>query len=101
VAYWRRRGSSEGGEVANWRRRGGSEGVETAPWRRRGCSEEGEVAQEEERWLIEGGEAAQLRHLTAKQKSGVLIRLLPSPWQTRSVPRWVATWDGTVLCAGL
>ncbi len=30
-----------------------------------------------------------------------LLQLLPSTRQTLSVLRWVATWDDTVLCAGL
>jgi hypothetical protein len=56
-----------------------------------------------------GGKVAQLSrrggsmvaHLTANQKFWDRIQLLPSTQQTLSVLRWVATWDDTVLCAGL
>ncbi len=49
---------------------------------------------EEERWL-------NVSEPDCKPVAMVRIRLLSSPWQILSDPRWIDTWDGTVQCAGL
>ncbi len=40
-------------------------------------------------------------HLAVKQQSLVRIWLLPSQRQILLIPKWIATWDGTVPWAGL
>jgi hypothetical protein len=44
---------------------------------------------------------SRVAHLTSNQLSRVRIRLLPRTWQTLSVLRQVATWDGRVPYACL
>jgi hypothetical protein len=36
-----------------------------------------------------------------RRRGGSIVALLSSTWQILSVLRWVATWDETVLFAGL